>query len=120
MITFFAGRLTPAALGYLDLMFIINSIFIWGEGINTCLIIGCFRAGGEAFFCMRMDLITMWCLSLPISCLAAFAFKLPVMGVFAVTRLDEFYKMPVVIRHYLRFGWIRNLTRSRQELAQDK
>ena len=120
VITFFAGRLTPAALGYLDLMFIINSIFIWGEGINTCLIIGCFRAGGEASFCMRMDLITMWCLSLPISCLAAFAFKLPVMGVFAVTRLDEFYKMPVVIRHYLRFGWIRNLTRSRQELAQDK
>ncbi len=120
VISFFADKLNQTALGYLNLMFIINSIFIWGEGINTCLIIGCFRAGGEASYCMRMDLITMWCLSLPISCLAAFVFKLPVMGVFAITKLDEFYKMPVVIRHYIRYGWIHDLTRSQQELAEDK
>ena len=43
--------------------------------------------------------------------LAAGVFKLPPMWVYFILCLDEFVKMPVIIAHYYKFGWLKNITR---------
>ncbi len=42
--------------------------------------------------------------------LCAFVFKIPEMWVYFVLCLDEFVKIPVVIGHYRRGEWLRNIT----------
>lgn len=105
------AELTPAAAHYRDLLMFINAFSITGAAINTVLICGIFRAGGDAKFGFIMDCISMWIVSVPLGLLAAFVFKLPPIWVYFILYLDEFEKMPVVVIHYLKKGWLKNITR---------
>ena len=105
------AELTPAAAHYRDLLMFINAFSITGAAINTVLICGIFRAGGDAKFGFIMDCISMWVVSVPLGLLAAFVFKLPPIWVYFILYLDEFEKMPIVVIHYLKKGWLKNITR---------
>lgn len=97
---------------YLKYMMIINTYYIMGTAINTTLIVGVFRAGGDSKFGMICDAIDMWGYALPMGFLAAFVFKLPVIWVYFILCTDEFVKWPWVFKHYFSKGWVRNITRS--------
>ena len=93
-----------------------QSYHLWGEGMNTCWICGCFRGGGDSRFGMILDTTFMWCAAVPLMALAAFVLKLPVTGVYFVMCLDEFEKMLPCYLHYRRFSWLKNITRDQSEL----
>ena len=82
-----------------------------GASLNTMLICGIFRSGGDVKFGMVCDMIAMWVYAVPVGLLAAFVFKLPEMWVYFILCLDEFVKLPAVFRHYRKGTWIRNITR---------
>ncbi len=103
--------LTPQATQFLNIMIYINACSIVGAAINTVIICGIFRAGGDAKFGFILDTICMWGVSVPLGLLCAFVFKLPPIIVYLVLYLDEFEKMPVVIHHYLNGTWAKNITR---------
>jgi len=103
--------LTETAYGYLDKMLLISSYYIVGQAMNTFLIAGVFRAGGNTKFGMICDTITMWCVSVPLGFLSAFVLKLPPMWVYFILRLDEFWKVPVVYWYYKSYKWVNNITR---------
>ena len=95
----------------LSIMLLINSYYVLGQSVNTMLICGIFRAGGDVRFGLYMDIIAMWCYAVPVGLLCAFVLKLPEMWVYFVLCLDEFVKMPVIIVHYKKLGWLKNITR---------
>ncbi len=95
----------------LSTMLCINSYYILGSSVNTMLICGVFRAGGDVRFGLYMDIIAMWLYAVPVGLLAAFVLKLPEMWVYFILCLDEFVKMPVIILHYKKGAWLRNITR---------
>lgn len=95
----------------LSLMLLINSYYIIGQAVNTMLVCGIFRAGGDVHFGLKCDLISMWGYAVPVGLLCAFVLKLPEMWVYFILCLDEFVKMPFFVRHYLKRGWIKNITR---------
>jgi putative efflux protein, MATE family len=103
--------LTPQAVHFLNIMIYINAFSIVGASINTVIICGIFRAGGDAQFGFIMDTICMWCVSVPLGLVCAFVLKLPPIIVYLVLYLDEFEKMPVVVHHYLKGTWVKNITR---------
>ena len=103
--------MTETALSYLSIFVIMTTWRLVGEGINTCLICGCFRGGGDSRFGMIVDSIFMWLVAVPATFLAAYVFKLPPVWVYFVMTLDEFEKMPVVFIHYFRKKWLTNITR---------
>lgn len=105
------AKLSPDALLDLSTMIWINAASLVGAAVNTVLICGIFRAGGDAKFGFVMDCIIMWCVSVPLGTLAAFVLHLPPIAVYLVLYLDEFEKMPIVIHHYRSGKWIRNITR---------
>lgn len=105
------ARLTPAALQDLSIMIWINAASLVGSAVNTVLICGIFRAGGDAKFGFVMDCIVMWAVSVPLGLLSAFVFHLPPVMVYLVLFLDEAEKMPIVIHHYRSGKWLNNITR---------
>lgn len=104
-------HLTQRASGYLDFMLLISAYYVVGQAMNTLLIAGIFRAGGDSRFGMICDIIVMWCISVPLGYLSAFVLKLPPMAVYFILCLDEFWKIPVVYRHYKSFRWLKDITR---------
>ena len=107
----YIADLNETAAHYRNILLFINTYSLIGASINTVLICGIFRAGGDSKFGFVADIINMWCVSVPLGLLAAFVFKLPPLWVYFILFLDEFEKMPFVIRHYFKKGWLRNITR---------
>ena len=105
------GNFTETALEYLWVMLLINSYYIMGCGVNTTLIAGVFRAGGDSRFGLICDIIDMWVYAVPLGFLAAFVFKLPVLWVYFLLCTDEFVKWPWVFRRYRSGKWLKNITR---------
>ena len=107
----YIADLNETAAHYRNVLLFINSYSLIGASINTVLICGIFRAGGDSKFGFVADCINMWAVSVPLGLLAAFVFKLPPLWVYFILFLDEFEKMPFVIRHYYKKGWLRNIPR---------
>lgn len=103
--------LNDTAMHYLKYMLLINSYYIMGSAVNTALIAGVFRAGGDTKFGLICDTIDMWVYAVPLGFFAAFVLKLPVLWVYFLLSTDEFVKWPWVIRHYRKGEWAKNITR---------
>ncbi len=103
--------LSETSMGYLRVMLLLNSVYIIGPALNTTLIAGVFRAGGDSRFGLICDVLDMWVYAVPLGFIAAFALKLPVLWVYVLLCTDEFVKLPFVIRHYRSGRWLKNITR---------
>ena len=105
------ATLSGQAMHYLKNMLWINTYYVMGAAVNTTLIAGVFRAGGDSRFGFICDTVDMWCYAVPLGFFAAFVLKLPVMWVYFLLCTDEFVKWPWVLRHYRSGKWLNNITR---------
>lgn len=103
--------LTDQARSYLSIMLMISGYYIVGQAMNTLLIAGIFRAGGNTKFGLICDSIVMWCIAVPLGFISAFVLKLPPMVVYFILCLDEFWKVPVVYKYYKSYKWLNNITK---------
>ena len=105
------ATLNDKAMHYLKYMLFINAYYIMGAAVNSVLIAGVFRAGGDTKFGLVCDTIDMWLYAVPLGFIATFILKLPVMWVYFLLCTDEFAKWPWVIHHYRSGKWAQNITR---------
>lgn len=71
------------------IMLLVSSYYVIGQSVNTTLIAGVFRAGGDTRFGMLCDTVNMWCIAVPLGFFAAFVLKWPLKAVYVVLCLDE-------------------------------
>ena len=102
---------TETARHYLKYMMLINVYYVMGAAVNTTLIGGVFRAGGDTRWGFLCDTIDMWAYAVPLGFFAAFVLKLPVLWVYFLLCTDEFVKWPWVFKHYRSEKWLNNITR---------
>ena len=102
---------TQQAKDNLAIMLYINAYYIMGVSLNTMLICGIFRAGGDVRYGLICDTLAMWGYAVPVGLLCAFVFKLPEMWVYFILCLDEFVKLPVNFWYYGKRKWLKNITR---------
>lgn len=105
------ASLSETAMHYLKYMLLINTYYVMGAAVNTTLIAGVFRSGGDSRFGFICDTIDMWLYAVPLGFFAAFVLKLPVMWVYFLLCTDEFVKWPWVLKHYKSNKWLHNITR---------
>lgn len=103
--------LSEGAKACLSIMLFINMYYVIGQAMNTTVICGIFRSGGDSRWGFICDFIDMWIFSVPLGFLAAFVLELPPMWVYFLICLDEFVKMPFVYRRYKSYKWLQNITR---------
>ncbi len=108
--------LTEDAKGYLTFMFFVMSYFTLCQSLNTTMVVGIFRSGGDTRFGLIMDVSTMWGCSILLGALAAFVFHAGVPVVYIILMSDEVIKVPITIRRYLSYKWLKNVTRDQEEL----
>ena len=102
---------TPLARDELNIMLYINAYYIMGVSLNTMLICGIFRAGGDVRYGLICDTVAMWGYAVPVGLLCAFVLELPEMWVYFILCLDEFVKLPVNFWYYRKRRWLKNITR---------
>ncbi len=103
--------LSDTAGSYLRSMLGISCIYQIGQVMNTLLIASFFRCGGDSKYGLRLDLFSMWGVSVPLALIGAFVLRLNPLAVYCLMCLDEFVKLPFALHHYTHGKWIRNLTR---------
>lgn len=104
-------HLAPQAQHYLKYMMFMAAYYIIGNSLNSTIISGIFPSGGDTKFGMLCDVITLWGVVVPLGMIGAFVLKLPVLVVAFILTLDEFVKIPAVYRHYIKYKWVRNITK---------
>lgn len=103
-------HLEPQAQIYLKYMMLMSGYYIIGNSLNSTIISGIFPSGGDTRFGMWCDIITLWCVVVPMGMIGAFLLKLPVLAVAFILTLDEFVKIPAVYKHYMKYEWVKNIT----------
>lgn len=108
---FMIADLNEEASYFLTPLLYINCLSLLGASINTVLICGVFRAGGDAKWGFILDTLAMWAVSVPLGFLCAFVLRLPPIAVYLIVYLDEWEKMIFNVIHYRSKKWLRNITR---------
>lgn len=104
-------NLTPLAKSYLRAMMFIMSYYVVGQSINTTLIVGVFRAGGDTRFGLILDVGVMWLCSILGAAVGAFVIGIPMPWVYILLCSDEIIKIPFSIYRYKTYKWLNNVTR---------
>ena len=110
--------LSAEAQGYLTFMFFVMSYFTLCQALNTTLVVGVFRSGGDTRFGLVMDVSTMWGCSILLGALAAFVFDAPVPVVYMILMSDEVIKVPITLKRFFSYKWIKDVTREKEELGE--
>ena len=103
--------LTPTARDYLSSMMFVMAYFVIAQSINTTLIVGIFRAGGDTRFGLLLDASTLWGVAIVLGCIGAFLLKLPVIVVYMLLLSDEIIKIPLSFMRYRSYKWLKNVTK---------
>lgn len=103
--------LSPEAVDYLSMMMFVMTYFTFAQSINTTLVVGVFRAGGDTKFGLVLDVSTMWGGSILLGAIAAFILKWPVTIVYILLMCDEIIKLPLTYYRYKSKKWLCNITR---------
>ena len=104
-------NLTPLAKSYLTAMMLIMSYYVVGQSVNTTMIVGIFRAGGDTRFGLILDVSVMWLCSILGSEVGAFVLGIPLPWVYILLCSDEIIKIPFSVYRYKTYKWLRNVTR---------
>ena len=72
---------------------------------------GLIQGGGDAKFTMKMNMISTWCIVMPLSFMAAFWWKLPVPLVVLIIQSDQIFKCVPTFIHFRKYTWMKKLTR---------
>lgn len=108
-------QLEPTAQHYLKYMLFMAAYYIIGNSLNSTVIGGIFPSGGDTKFGMCCDVITLWAVVVPMGMIGAFVLHLPVLAVAFILTLDEFVKIPAVYRHFIKYQWLKNITKDKPQ-----
>ena len=107
---------TPEAKEYLYMMFGVMSYFVIAQAVNTTLVVGVFRSGGDTRFGLILDVSTMWGFSILLGAVAAFFLHASVPVVYILLMSDELVKLPLTLKRYRSYKWLKDVTRNNLEI----
>lgn len=108
----FGGTLTENAYRLSRQFMLVLAITTVGTSYQMACDNGIIRGGGDTAFSAKMNLVSMWCIIVPFSAMAAFWWKCPPVVVFFLLKWDQLYKaIPVGIRLH-SWKWVKKVTRA--------
>ena len=111
-------ELSDEARNTLSFMLLLMAFYVVAQAVNTTLIVGIFRGGGDTRFGFFLDVSIMWGVAIVGGALAAFVFNAPLFVVIAFLLCDEEIKIPISLLRYRTYKWLRNVTR--EEVSESK
>lgn len=103
--------LTPQAKTYLNFMMYIMAYFVFVQSINTTIVVGICRSGGDTKFGLALDLVFLWGVAILGGFLSAFVLRLGVYVTYIILLSDEVIKVPITLRRFRSKKWLKDVTR---------
>ncbi len=104
-------ELTEEAMALAHQFILVLCVCTFGMAYQMPTITGIIRGGGDTRFGMFNDLVSIWCIVLPVSALAAYVFKWPPVAVVACLNSDQIFKCGAAAVRCNRYRWVKKLTR---------
>lgn len=76
----------------------------------TTMIVGVLRGGGDVRMSMFVDLLPLWCVTIPLLALTALVFHAPVLVVCIVMTSESVLKLPLGLWRLRSGKWVRDVT----------
>ena len=108
LLTFY--NLNDTAIVLADQLIIVMSFIMVGMSYQMPVGVGIIQGGGDTKFSMYLNLISVWCIVMPLSFLAAFYWKLPVELVVIAVQSDQIFKCLPIFLRFKSYKWIHKLT----------
>lgn len=107
--------LTPEAQNFLSFMMYIMSYFVVGQSINSTIIVGICRSGGDTRFGLFLDMFFLWGVAIVFGWISAFVLKLGVYVTYIILLSDEVLKIPITLWRFHSRKWLQDVTRTLTE-----
>ena len=104
-------KITPETKANVITVLKIMSILVPVRFFGIVQIIGVLRGGGDVVYAILVELIAVWGIGVPLSFIGAVYLDYPITIVYALTCLEEPFKMLSTIPRLLSGKWIRNLVK---------
>ncbi|MCD8300518.1 MAG: MATE family efflux transporter [Clostridiales bacterium] len=96
-------------------LILVMGIVMIGMSYQMPVSTGIIQGAGDTKFTMKMNMVSTWCIVMPLSFMAAFWWKWPVALVVIVIQSDQIFKCLPVFVHFRKFTWMKELTRQEQD-----
>ncbi len=77
---------------------------------NMHIIIGVLRSGGDTHYCMTIEIIPLWLITIPLVAFCGLVLHFPPLLTYAVSMTEEFIKYILGLRRIFSGKWIHDLT----------
>ena len=104
-------NLTPETKSLANSFILVLCVTCIGTGYQMPVACGIVRGGGDANFVLINDIISLWCIVLPFSFIAAFVLKWNPVAIVFCLNSDQIFKCAAAGIKVNRFKWIKKLTR---------
>ncbi len=111
LLSLYTDSFSAEALQLADGLMIVMACVMVGMSYQMPVCFGIIQGGGDAKWNMAVNLISTWCIVVPLSFMAAFWWKLPVVWVVLCIQSDQFFKGIPAFIHFRKYTWIKKLTR---------
>lgn len=84
------------------------------KAVNHINIVGILRSGGDTKFVFYLELVSVWCIGVPLACLSGLVWSWPIYFVYLLTNIEEAFKLFIDIPRFFSKKWIHVLTHTNQ------
>jgi Na+-driven multidrug efflux pump len=91
------------------LIMMIMGIFLWCRFMNSILVVGVLRSGGDTTFSMILETCSVWLVGVPLAFAGALWWHLPVYLVYTLICLEELIKAYFGIKRVRSNRWVRDV-----------
>ena len=104
-------KVSPETYELASAFILIQSVVLLTMSYQMPVIVGIIRGGGDTRYAVILDLISIWGIVIPFSCLAAFVFHWPAVAVVICLNADQVFKCVPAAIYGNSYRWVRDLTR---------
>jgi putative MATE family efflux protein len=105
-------QLGPVARGYADIMLLVLAFLTPLRAFGLANIVGVLRGGGDVKVALFIDLLPMYCLSLPAAAYLCLVLEKSVLWIYGAMVLEESVRAVVSFFRFRSRKWIRDVTRN--------
>lgn len=104
-------KVSPQTYELASAFILIQSVVLLTMSYQMPVNVGIIRGGGDTRYAVILDLISIWGIVIPFSCLAAFVFHWPAVAVVICLNADQVFKCIPAAVYGNSYRWVRDLTR---------
>ncbi|SDR90321.1 putative efflux protein, MATE family [Paraoerskovia marina] len=101
--------LSPDAVDLTTTLYVLMSIGFVLKSVGMVMVMGVLRAGGEARFCLLLDVFVQWVLLIPLALLLRIGFGVDPVYLYALMLVEEAVRITIAARRIRSRRWLRNL-----------